>query len=45
MAQLRGRPVENKIYGIRIEEPEVDFATTARSFGIGARDPSRRREN
>jgi len=23
----------------------VDFATTARSFGIGARDPSRRREN
>ena len=34
MAQLRSRPVENKIYGIRLQEPEVDFATTARSFGI-----------
>jgi acetolactate synthase-1/2/3 large subunit len=39
MAQLRGRPVENKIYGIRIEEPEVDFATTARSFGIWSTGP------
>jgi len=37
MAQLRGRPVENKIYGIRIEEPAVDFATTARSFGVWSR--------
>ena len=39
MAQLRGRPVENRIYGIRIEEPAVDFATTARSFGIWSRGP------
>jgi acetolactate synthase I/II/III large subunit len=39
MAQLRGRPVENKVYGIRIEEPEVDFATTARSFGIWSKGP------
>ncbi len=39
MAQLRGRPVENKIYGIRIEEPAVDFATTARSFGVWSTGP------
>lgn len=39
MAQLRGRPVENKIYGIRIEQPAVDFATTARSFGIWSTGP------
>ncbi|MBI4526910.1 MAG: thiamine pyrophosphate-binding protein [Deltaproteobacteria bacterium] len=39
MAQLRGRPVENKIFGIRIEQPEVDFATIARSFGIWSMGP------
>jgi len=39
MAQLRGRPVENKIYGIRIEQPAVDFAATARSFGIWSTGP------
>jgi acetolactate synthase-1/2/3 large subunit len=39
MARLRGRPVENKVYGIRIEEPAVDFATTARSFGIWSTGP------
>lgn len=39
MAQLRGRPVENKIHGIRLQEPEVDFATTARSFGIWSTGP------
>ncbi|HXG50951.1 MAG TPA: thiamine pyrophosphate-binding protein [candidate division Zixibacteria bacterium] len=39
MAQLRRRPVENKVLGIRIEEPAVDFATTARSFGIWSRGP------
>ena len=33
------RPVENKVFGIRIEEPEVDFATTARSFGIWSTGP------
>jgi acetolactate synthase-1/2/3 large subunit len=39
MAQLRRRPVENKIYGIRLEQPEVDFATTARSFGVWSTGP------
>ena len=39
MAQLRRRPVENKIYGIRLEEPEVDFATTARSLGVWSTGP------
>jgi thiamine pyrophosphate-dependent acetolactate synthase large subunit-like protein len=39
MAQLRGRPVENKIYGIRIERPETDFATIARSFDIWSKGP------
>jgi acetolactate synthase-1/2/3 large subunit len=34
MAQLRGRPVENKTIGIRIEEPAVDFAANARSYGV-----------
>jgi thiamine pyrophosphate-dependent acetolactate synthase large subunit-like protein len=39
MAQLRGRPVENMILGIRIEEPEVDFATIARSFDVWSKGP------
>jgi thiamine pyrophosphate-dependent acetolactate synthase large subunit-like protein len=39
MAQLRGRPVENKIYGIRIEQPEVDFATIAKSFDVWSKGP------
>jgi hypothetical protein len=39
MAQLRGRPVENKIFGIRIEQPEVDFATIARSFDVWSKGP------
>ena len=34
MAELRGRPVENKVIGIRIEEPAVDFAANARSYGV-----------
>jgi acetolactate synthase-1/2/3 large subunit len=34
MARLRGRPVENKVVGIRIEEPAVDFAANARSYGV-----------
>ncbi len=34
MAQLRGRPVENKVIGIRIEDPAVDFAAMARSYGV-----------
>ena len=39
MAQLRGRPVENKVFGIRIEQPEVDFATIAKSFDIWSKGP------
>jgi thiamine pyrophosphate-dependent acetolactate synthase large subunit-like protein len=34
MAQARGRPVENKVIGIRIEDPAVDFAAMARSYGV-----------
>ncbi|MGH7771357.1 MAG: thiamine pyrophosphate-binding protein [Candidatus Binatia bacterium] len=33
MAEARGRPVENKTIGIRIEDPAVDFAAMARSYG------------
>ncbi|MBI4525833.1 MAG: thiamine pyrophosphate-binding protein [Deltaproteobacteria bacterium] len=39
MAQARGRPVENKTIGIRIEDPIVDFATLARSYGIWSTGP------
>lgn len=34
MALLRGRPVENKVIGIRIEEPNVDFGAMARTYGV-----------
>lgn len=34
MALLRNRPVENKVIGIRIDDPPVDFAALARSYGI-----------
>ena len=39
VAQLRGRPVENKVIGIRIEDPVVDFAAMARSYGHWAIGP------
>ncbi|MEK6600688.1 MAG: thiamine pyrophosphate-dependent enzyme, partial [Candidatus Binatota bacterium] len=39
MAQLRGRPVENKTIGIRIEDPVVDFAANARSYGVWSVGP------
>jgi thiamine pyrophosphate-dependent acetolactate synthase large subunit-like protein len=39
MALLRGRPVENKVIGIRIEEPAVDFAANARSYGVWGAGP------
>jgi len=39
MAQARGRPVENKVVGIRIEDPPVDFAANARSYGVWAVGP------
>ena len=33
VAEARRRPVENKVVGIRIEDPPVDFAAMARAFG------------
>lgn len=33
VAIARGRPVENKVVGIRIEDPEVNYAKLAESFG------------
>src|SRR5207249_1111673 len=34
IAIARGRPPENKVVGMRMEKPPVDFANLARSFGI-----------
>lgn len=34
VAIMRKRPVENKGIGLRLEDPPVDFASLARSFGI-----------
>jgi acetolactate synthase-1/2/3 large subunit len=39
MARARGRPVENKVVGIRLEEPAVDFAGLARAFGVHGEGP------
>jgi len=39
MARHRGRPVERKGVGIRIEDPPVDFAGLARSFGLHGEGP------
>jgi thiamine pyrophosphate-dependent acetolactate synthase large subunit-like protein len=39
VAITRGRPVENRVTGIRLEEPVVDFAGLARSFGVAAEGP------
>ena len=33
IAVVRNRPVENKTIGIRIEDPNVDFAAMARTYG------------
>src|SRR5579875_1172255 len=34
IAEDRGRPVENKTIGIRIEDPNVDFSKMAESYGL-----------
>jgi acetolactate synthase I/II/III large subunit len=34
VARARGRSIENKGIGIRLEEPQTDFAGLARSFGV-----------
>jgi thiamine pyrophosphate-dependent acetolactate synthase large subunit-like protein len=39
MAEQRGRPAERAGIGTRPEGPSVDFATLARSFGIGSSGP------
>jgi thiamine pyrophosphate-dependent acetolactate synthase large subunit-like protein len=39
VAKTRGRPVENKVVGIRIDEPAPDFARIAQGFGVHAEGP------
>lgn len=39
IARARGRPVENRIIGTRIEDPTVDFAKLAQSFGLYGEGP------
>jgi thiamine pyrophosphate-dependent acetolactate synthase large subunit-like protein len=39
MAKARGRAVENKVVGIRIEDPAPDFAKIAQGFGVYAEGP------
>jgi len=39
VAIARGRPVENKLVGMQMERPPVDFANLARSFGISGEGP------
>ena len=42
MARRRGRPVENRGIGQRIDEPAIDFAALARSQGVAATGPVER---
>jgi len=39
VAKARGRPVENKVIGIRIDDPPPDFAKIAAGFGIHTEGP------
>ncbi|MFQ5853599.1 MAG: thiamine pyrophosphate-binding protein [Candidatus Binatia bacterium] len=39
IAIARGRPPENKVVGMRMEKPPVDFANLARSFGLSGEGP------
>ena len=39
IAKARGRATENRIIGTRIENPEVDFAKLAQSFGLYGEGP------
>ena len=39
VAKTRGRPVENKTIGLRIEEPAVDFARLASAYGVYSEGP------
>jgi acetolactate synthase-1/2/3 large subunit len=39
IAEMRGRPAENKRVAMRMEDPEVDFAAIARTFGLHGEGP------
>ncbi len=39
VAKARGRPIENKVVGIRIDDPPPDFARIAQGFGVHAEGP------
>ena len=39
MAKARGRPVANSTVGTRIEDPIIDYASLARSFGVKSEGP------
>jgi thiamine pyrophosphate-dependent acetolactate synthase large subunit-like protein len=39
VARMRDRPVENRRIAMRMEDPPVDFATLATSFGVWSRGP------
>jgi thiamine pyrophosphate-dependent acetolactate synthase large subunit-like protein len=39
VAKTRARPVENKVIGIRIDDPAPDFARLAQGFGVHAEGP------
>jgi len=45
IAKHRNRPPENKTVAMRMQDPEVDFATIARSFGVHAEGPIKRAED
>lgn len=39
VAKARGRPIEQKVVGIRIDDPAPDFARIAQGFGVWAEGP------
>jgi len=39
VAKARGRPIEGKVVGIRIDDPAPDFARIAQGFGVWAEGP------
>jgi thiamine pyrophosphate-dependent acetolactate synthase large subunit-like protein len=41
VAKFRHRPVENAGIGTHVDDPEIDFATMARSFGVSGEGPVR----
>ena len=45
VAAARGRPLDRARVGIEIRQPDVDYATLAKSFGWWAKGPIERREH